>query len=329
MKKELYCPLFMGILILLLLFLNSLKDPEHSYILLEGEALGTYYQIHYQGENNLAPQVKSFFEDFNQSANTYVPDSEISIFNKNGLVDLGPNSFLPEMLTLSQLYLDKTNGAIDPTMMPLINAWGFGFSNKATMNQLMVDSLLTLVSIQNVEIEQNRLISKIPGAMLDFSAMGEGFAIDKLSEILISNGVENFKVEIGGEMRCKGLNPTGEIWRIGIESPYPTGPKLLHITLLDDQALSTSGNYRKYYIDEMGKKRVHIIDPKSGYPVSHNLLSATIKAKTALEADIFATACMIWGPEKARLFIENNNSIEGFLVYEENSEMKTWTSKGL
>ncbi|EON78084.1 Thiamin biosynthesis lipoprotein ApbE [Lunatimonas lonarensis] len=329
MKKEYYIPIIIGCLVLALALLNTFKNKTIPYILIEGEALGTYFQIHYQGDKNFSLEINEFFEAYNFSANTYIPDSEISIFNRLGEIELLEASYLPEMLDLAILYHTKTGGVIDPTMMPLINAWGFGFGNRTTMTQQKVDSLLTLVSIHNVEIMEGKLISKIPGTMLDFSAMGEGFAIDKLSELLISYGVENFKVEIGGEMGCKGLNPTGEIWKIGIESPYPSGPRLLHITLLDNQALSTSGNYRKYYIDENGNKRVHIIDPQSGFPVSHNLLSATIKAQTALEADVFATACMIWGPEKARFFIENNKAIEGFLVYEENSEMKTWTSSGL
>ncbi|MCH7410016.1 FAD:protein FMN transferase [Belliella sp. DSM 111904] len=301
------------------------QKNKEDYTLLEGEALGTYYQILYKSNENFSKEIELFFQDFNNAVNTYIPQSEISQFNQIGYWEFKSPLF-PEMLFLSQKFVVNTDSLFDPTMMPLINAWGFGFSNRESLNEEKIDSIKSLIGFENLEFTDAFIKANKDGVMLDFSAMGEGFAIEKISEILISHGVEDFKVEIGGEMKCKGFNPDGKLWRIGIENPNSTVNSLVAIVQLNDESLSTSGSYRKFFIDENGLKKPHIIDPRSGYPVDHQLLSASIKTKNAIRADVMATTCMIMGKDRAIELILNNSELEGFLVFIEDGETRTWKS---
>ncbi|EIM74860.1 ApbE family lipoprotein [Nitritalea halalkaliphila LW7] len=299
---------------------------------LRGEALGTYYEFVLDREVDVEAEIAAFFKGYNAAANTYIPDSEISYFNQKGYALL-EEPYLPEMLAISRKYREQYAGLYEPTLMPLINGWGFGFSERARMSPERVDSLLQFVDLDLVQVSGDSLLAARPGVQLDFSAMGEGYAIEKLAAIVEAKGVESYKIEIGGEMRCRGLNPDGKVWRIGIEGPKDgvsrEESELVEIVLLADKAISTSGNYRKFYIDEQGNRRVHVIDPQTGYPVEHALLSATIICSDALKADILATICMVAGPERALALIEADPDVEGFLIIAEGERFRTQASSGL
>ena len=168
------------------------------------------------------------------------------------------------------------------------------------------------------------------GVTIDLNAMGEGYALDAISSILDQSGVNNYMVEIGGEMKCKGLNQNGNIWKIGIENPTVSiderGTSLMKIVKLKNVGISTSGNYRKFYTDSLGNKYSHIIDVMTGYPVQHNIISSSIISTSATKADALATACMSMGMEKAKYFIENDPDMEGFLIYSDDNNLKSWQS---
>jgi thiamine biosynthesis lipoprotein len=167
--------------------------------------------------------------------------------------------------------------------------------------------------------------ASLENVQLDLSAMGEGYAIDLISDFLHHQGIKNYKVEIGGEMKCSGKNQKNEAWLIGIENPLNNkgNTRLLGLVRLVDESISTSGTARKFYRDETGKKRSHIIHPKTGRPIENSLLSVTIKSKNAVDADAFATACMVMGYDSALQFIRGKN-LEAFITYEENGKLLSW-----
>lgn len=325
-KKSNIFILFIGYTIL---FPLATSCNNHDYTAINGSALGTYYNIRYDGKENYQTEIDSFFIEYNKAANTYVESSEISKFNSEGEV-IFESTFLPEMLELYKHFYQKTNHALNPAMMPLIKAWGFGSSERISLTQHQIDSLLELTSMENLIWNEKKLYSTKKGVMLDFSSIGEGFAIDILSDFLEEQNIKNYMVEIGGEMRCKGVNPRNEVWRIGIERPETALKSDLFSSIieLNNMSLSTSGSYRKFFLDESGQKRSHILNPTTGKPVEHSLLSVSIIASKSVIADALATYCMVIGPEKSKKFIEDNNDIVGQIIYEKDNKLVIWQSKG-
>lgn len=306
------------------------SSKQQSYTELKGSTMGTYYSIVYDSNENFQHEIDSILTNYSTAANTYDASSEISEFNKTGKI-VYRSPYLFAMLMKASEINKATQGAFDPTLMPLINAWGFGFSSRAQMDSAKVDSLLNLVSLSNIHFDETEAIALKQGVMLDLSALGEGFGIDLIGNFLRKEGIENYKVEIGGEMLCKGVSPSGRAWRIGIENPkYEKSgeSKLMTIVELKNEALSTSGNYRKYFVDATGTKQPHIISPITGYPVRHGLLSVSIKAKDCVTADAFATSCMVLGLDKAKKLVESRNDLEAFFIYNQQSRLKTWKSDG-
>lgn len=292
--------------------------------------MGTYYSIVYSSEENFQHEIDSILIDYSAAANSYDPSSEISAFNKTGKITYR-SPYLFAMLTKAEAINDATTGAFDPTLMPLINAWGFGFSNRSEMDSAKVDSLLNLVSFSNIRFDEREAVALKKGVMLDLSALGEGFGIDLIGGFLSKKGIENYKIEIGGEMLCKGLSPSERSWRIGIENPdYALSgeDRLMTVVALKNEALSTSGSYRKYFVDSTGTRQPHIISPKTGYPVQHGLLSASVKAKDCTTADAFATSCMVLGLEKAKELIESRDDLEAYFIYDRQGKLETWKSDG-
>ena len=313
------------------LFLLSSCDPsEEKYNYSQGEVFGTYYRFQIDSDKDYSKQIDSIFNAIDKAVNSYVEYSEISKFNKEGFL-LSPSPTFIEMLQKAKKYHNLSNGYFDPTLSSLINNWGFGFKNKEKMDSIKVDSLLKLVSFKKLLVIDTAKVKVLKkGVTIDLNAMGEGYALDAISSILDQSGVNNYMVEIGGEMKCKGLNQNGNIWKIGIENPTVSiderGTSLMKIVKLKNVGISTSGNYRKFYTDSLGNKYSHIIDVMTGYPVQHNLLSASIISTSATKADALATACMSMGMEKAKYFIENDPDMEGFLIYSDDNNLKSWQS---
>ncbi len=276
------------------------------------------YNITYldKKQRDLKPGIDSVLIAFNQSLSTYIPDSEISVFNKNTDA-FSPTNMFERVFLRSQEIYRITDGAFDPTISPLINAWGFGFK-KADKGEIAVDSLLQFVGFDKYLKYADKKITKTKsGIMLDFSAIAKGYAVDVVGEYLVSQGIENYAVEIGGEVRCQGKNKEGRTWLFGVKDPqYKEKQKnsAFAAIYLENKAMATSGNYENFYIKD-GKKYAHTLDPKTGYPVEHSLLSASVLANDCMSADAYATAFMVMGLEKAKKVLANQPDLEAFLIY--------------
>lgn len=302
---------------------------EESYTTLSGKTMGTYYSIQYKSGKSYAMEIDSLLQEFIAAASTYDSLSELSEFNRNGIVYFRTRH-LYRLLTIAKRIHKETRGAFEPTLMPLINMHGFGYSKKVSPSPSSIDSLLALVSFDFVVFDSIKMIAVKKGVQVDLSAMGEGFAIDLIADFLESNDVRNYKVEIGGEMKCKGKNSRNEYWLVAIENPAASSlspGKIVNKIRLHNEAISTSGSYRKFYLDGNGQKHSHIIDPKTGMPVQHNVLSITIIAKKAVTADGIATACMVMGFDSAVDFIKQSN-IKGMITFELNGKTQYWHSPG-
>jgi thiamine biosynthesis lipoprotein len=226
---------------------------------------------------------------------------------------------------------EKTKGLFDVTVAPIINAYGFGFTKKEKVNKILIDSLLKYIGYKKVRLIGKKLVKEIPQVMLDFNAIAQGYTVDVLASFLESNGISNYLVEVGGELRAKGKNIDDSCWTVGIEQPneIPTDEvSLKAIIKIKDKSLATSGNYKRYYVED-GKKYTHIINPFTGYPAKNNLLSASVIAGNCMTADAYATAFMVMGLEKSKQFLSEHNdlNLEVFFIYDENGASKTYTSK--
>lgn len=308
------------------------KEEKSNLVLVQGTTMGVIgYNIKYIDNDirNFKKEIDSLLVDFNQSLSTYISDSEISTFNKEGKVTFSSPYFL-EVLNASKEVYEESGGYFDPTVGPLVDAWGFGDGESATLDSSQVDSVLQYVGFKKVNFDQLSVNTSTPLLKLNFSAIAKGQAIDVVAEYLIKQNIENFMVEIGGEVRAKGKNDSSEIWTIGIEVPDESRVGgMFDAILLENSAMATSGNYRNFKIID-GKKVAHTINPKTGYPKMVTLLSATVVAPTCMYADAYATAAMAMGLEMAKSMIENNPKLEAYFIYtDEADNIQTYISPGL
>lgn len=298
---------------------------------IKGQTMGTFYAIKYLDDQsrNWKSEVDSVLVSFNQSLSTYIPDSEISTFNKEEEFAFNLAFFYP-VLKRSKEIFEATQGAFDPTIMPLVNAWGFGPKGRQTPEAQTVDSLLNLVDYRLIEFDETGVRKTKTGTQLDFSAIAKGYGVDVVADFLRSKGIHNFMVEIGGEVVCSGKNEEGNWWKIGIENPVAESEeKRIAIFELANKALATSGNYKNFY-EKDGKKYAHTLSPVTGYPVTHELLSATVFAADCMTADAYATAFMVAGLEKSMEWIEADSSLDAFLVYSnEDGTLSVFLSEGM
>ncbi|MCH7859882.1 MAG: FAD:protein FMN transferase [Candidatus Marinimicrobia bacterium] len=229
---------------------------------------------------------------------------------------------------------ERTDGAFDPTVAPLVNAWGFGFTEGASdVDSAMIDSILNYVNYKLVRLENHKIAKDKPGVMLDFNAIAQGYTVDVLADFLESKGIDNYLIELGGELKARGKNQDEKWWKIGIDKPVENinEREIEAVIELKNKALATSGSYRKFYVKD-GIKYSHTIDPKTGYPVNHSLLSATVLANDCMTADAYATAFMVIGIEKANAFLKENKDLDldvYFIYSTEEGLWKTYYSKDL
>lgn len=298
-----------------------------------GEAQGTYYAITYYDENatNYQPQIDSILKEFDKCASLWEKNSIICRVNKNDSTVFLDSNFI-DIFNKSMKISEETYGLFDITVGQLVNAWGFGFENRSKLNQHKVDSLLKYIGYKTVHLENGKLIKENPLTKIDFNAIAQGYSSDILAKFLESKGITNYLIDVGGEVLGKGSKPDKSNWTVGIEKPAKNAgdERILEAKVkLLNKALATSGNYRKYY-EEDGKRFAHTIDPKTGYPVQHTLLSASVLANECWEADAYATAFMVMGLEKGIEFLKNHKNIEAYFIYsDENGNLKTFTSEGL
>ncbi len=295
-----------------------------------GQAQGTYYVITYFANDTLVYQheIDSLLVNFDQIASIYQKQSLISQINRNEIDEVADHYFI-EIFKLAGRISEETEGAFDITVGPLVNAWGFGFKNRMDMDQHKVDSLMEFVGYRGIRLENNKIIKDHPNTQIDFNAIAKGYAIDVVGGFLESRGIRNYLVDIGGEALAKGTKPGKQKWVIGIEQPSeePTSERSLKATIqIENKAVATSGNYRRFY-ELDGVKYAHTIDPATGYPVQRSLLSATVFADSAGKADAYATAFMVMGIEKSKGFLKKTPHIDAYLIFsDENGEIKTFAT---
>lgn len=300
---------------------------------MDGEAQGTTWHISYLSDDtiNHKQAIDSILKDIDLSLSTYVPASIISRINKNE-PDVVIDRYFVDVFNKSMEVSDKTGGLFDVSIGPLVNAWGFGFSKKASIDSSRIDSILQYVDYKKLKLIGNRLIKDEEEMQLDFNAIAQGYSVDVLALYLENRGIKNYLVELGGELIAKGKK-NNENWKAGIEQPLQNTSserKLEAIIELDNRALCTSGNYRKFY-EENGKRYAHILDPRTGFPARQNILSASVLADDAMTADAYATAFMVMGLKRSIQFLEENKdlNLEVFFIYDENNTWKTYTSESL
>ena len=299
-----------------------------------GNALGTTYSIIAisSEEMDLQKEVDSVFTVINHSLSTYIPDSDISRIN-NGDSTVVVDDMFQEVFKLSKEISSATRGFFDPTVGTLVNAWGFGPEHQLTMDSLKVDSLLNFVGFDKVSLNANNEIIKTnPNIFIDFNAIAKGYSIDRLAAMLDEKGVENYLIEVGGELVAKGENTLkGKSWVVGIDDPEMLVERKLKLLInLNNKALASSGNYRKFRIDEAtGKKYVHTINPKTGYTQLSNTLAVTILADDCATADAYATAFMAMDLDEAFKLVNENKRLDAYIIYsDEDGETQEFLTKG-
>lgn len=323
----------LSVFLLLAFFAPACRNKNSVIENFTGFTQGTTYSIVYDNEKNLDPgelrfEVEKILHDFDMSLSIYQDSSIISKINRNEEAE--PDSFFIDVFTKSVLLSEMTTGAFDITVGPLVRAWGFGPEAHKNFSEEKRDSLMKLVGMGKVSLVNGRLIKSDPGIKLDVNAIAQGYSVDVVCRYFDNLGILNYLVEIGGEVRAKGKK-SGALWRIGIDKPEDynmlPGQNLQAIIKISDKAVSTSGNYRAFYVED-GIKYSHTIDPKTGYPAKNNLLSATIIADNCTLADAIATACMVMGKDDAIEFLNKNPQISAYLVFSDDSgNFKTWISK--
>jgi FAD:protein FMN transferase len=303
-----------------LLLAGCLRNEQQVEIKeLKGEIFGSYYLVKYNGDldkNKFAQELADFFKDFNNQFSTYQSSSVISQFNrlpKNSKLKVSP--LFIEMLLLSQKFHQETEGAFDPTLGPIIKLWGFGGgkSNKAP-SEAELKAALTKLGFSNIKWDDKSLQvwKEIDGLELDVNAFAPGWAADLIGKLLRKHKIENFMVDISGEILFSGMKDNKNYWIGGIETPSKEYAQGVHLALkMKNQALATSGSYRQYF-DQNGVRKSHIIDPRTGRPVTHSVSSASVVAESAASADVWGTAMMVLGPEG--LAISEKNDIKVLLL---------------
>ncbi len=297
----------------------------------EGNIFGTTYRIIYQSKEDLNSGILQELEKVDNSLSTFKPNSTISLINSNKGKATDP--LFREVFRISMDVARQTNGAFDITVAPLVNAWGFGFKNKANISPKRIDSLLALIGYNRVRLENDMLVKSDRRIMLDCSGVAKGYGCDRVARFLESNNIKNYMIEIGGEIRAHGVNGQQESWTIGVVRPQDDNKSqnntLQNVLKLSDVALATSGNYRNFYYQN-GRKYAHTIDPKTGYPVQHSILSSTVLAPTCAEADAYATSFMVMGLEKAKKVLARHPRLQALFIYTDSAgRYKTWCSEQL
>ena len=296
----------------------------------EGMVFGTFYKITYQYENDLKEGIEREMKKVDDALSPFNKNSIISAVNENKPVAL--NDMFMSVYDLARTVSEDTDGAFDITVAPLVNAWGFGFKHNIAPTKSTIDSIMNFVGYKKVRMMGRTIMKDDPRVMLDCSAIAKGYGSDVVAHYLESMGISNYLVEIGGEIVAKGSNPKGKPWAIGVEKPVDDSlavkSELQTVLNITDMAMATSGNYRNFYYKD-GKKYAHTIDPKTGHPVQHNIISATVIAKRCAMADAYATAFMVVGLDKAKEILGRHKDLKAYIIYDKGGKYGIWHTEGL
>lgn len=297
------------------------------YRFTEGKIYGTTYHISYESDKNMDIQLKQEMEKVNSSLSMFDTTSILAKINRNE--EAYPDSLFMKVYRTAREVYQITGGAFDITVAPLVNAWGFGYKNDRLPSEKKIDTLLLYTGMEKLDIREGKIWKADKRVEVDAGAIAKGLGVDAVADFLEINGCINYMVEIGGEVRAKGVSDKHRKWRIGIDNPQNTlqNRELQLIVELSDGALATSGNYRNYYSHE-GEKYGHTIDPRTGYPVQREILSATVYTSSCMLADAFATSFMVLGLEESKIIVDGRPDLEACFIYEEEQEMKLWMTEG-
>lgn len=283
----------------------------------EGLVFGTMYKITYQSKDNLKKDIEAELQKVDNSLSPFNKQSVITHINNND--NMQADSMFAYVFRLAKTVSADTHGAFDITVAPLVNAWGFGFKNATGIQPNTIDSIRQFVGFHKVDLIDGKIVKKDPRVMLDCSAIAKGFGVDCVARLLDSKGVKNYMINIGGELVMKGENQNMESWRIGINKPIDdslaVNQELQTVLEITNVGLATSGNYRNFYYKD-GKKYAHTIDPRTGYPVQHNILSSTVVAKDCATADAYATSFMVLGLDSAKAICNAHPELDAYFIYE-------------
>lgn len=323
--------LWLALLILATIWILARHNQRPAYHSITGLVFGTIYNITYQYDGDLKPEIEAELKRFDQSLSPFNDSSVISRINRNE--ELVADSFFVKCFNRSMEISRETKGAFDITIAPLANAWGFGFKKGAFPDSLMIDSLRQITGYEKVHLEDGKVVKQDPRIMLSCSAVAKGYSVDVVAHLLERKGIKNFMVDIGGEVVVKGKNPKDGLWRIGINKPIDDSlsvkQDLQTVLEITDLGMATSGNYRNYYYKD-GKKYAHTIDPRTGYPVQHSILSSTVIAEDCMTADALATSFMVMGLEEAEAFCKANPKIDAYFIYSgDNGKFETYYTEGM
>ena len=331
MKKKLYwqIPFLLFLIIGTVVIVRQQRSTPYQHD--EGQVFGTFYHITYQNDSSLNNEIL---------AELAKVDDALSMFNKKSIIsrinngeDVETNEMFDTVFNLAESIADNTDGAFDITVAPLVNAWGVGFKTGNPPTKATIDSLRSVVGYKKVKLKNKRIQKTDPRVMLDCSAIAKGYGCDVVAALLRRHGIDNYLVEIGGEVVAQGISEKRLPWKIGVTKPtddsLAVDKELQTVLNVKNMAMATSGNYRNFYYKN-GKKYAHTIDPKTGYPVQHNILSATVLAKHCAEADAYATSFMVMGLDKAKQVLDKHTELMAYLIYADHKgNMQVWYSPSM
>lgn len=297
----------------------------------EGTVFGTIYHITYMSEEDLTKGIKQTLIDVDNSLSPFNKKSTITAINEG--TSMKADEMLTDVFTLAKVVSKETDGAFDITVAPLVNLWGFGFKTGEKVDENTVARLRQYVGFNSVTLKDGFIEKEHPETMLDCSAIAKGYGVDAVGKYLESKNVTSYMVEIGGEVRLRGHNPKGENWSIGVTKPTDDSlciqNELQQVIKTTNIAMATSGNYRNFYVKD-GKKYAHTIDPRTGYPVQHSILSSTVLAGDCATADAYATAFMVLGLHDAKKVLNEHKELEAYFIYTgSDGNLKEWSSTGM
>ncbi len=315
--------------------LNTDNSTKVSEVLLQGKTMGTTYHVKIVAteqqvkNNNLHAEIDSLLKDVNQQMSTYIPDSELSRFNANPStepveISEGLRRVIAESMRIGKL----SGGKLDITVGPLVNLWGFGpdlHPDKIPSPDLLAQTRKR-IGLEKLILKGNKLSKTIPDLYVDLSTTAKGYGVDKVAELIEAKGFTNYLVEIGGEMRLKGFKHTGELWAVAVEKPVSEERSVQQIIIPKDNAIATSGDYRNYF-EVDGQRFSHIIDPDTGKPINHKLVSVTVIAATSMTADGLSTTLMVMGEKQGLAFANQHNIAALFISKADNGFVQESTVK--
>ena len=329
-KKLIWQLPFLTLLVIgtILIIRQQRSIPYHTD---KGGIFGTFYTVTYQSEENLQKEIV---------AELMKVDSALSMFNEQSIIshinrEKGgeANEMFMEVFHKAMEVSKETDGAFDITVAPLVNAWGFGFKDGEMPTRHQVDSIRRFIGWQKVSAKGNTIKKSDRRVMLDCSAIAKGYGVDMVAQLLKSKGITNYMVEIGGEVITSGISPRRVPWRIAVIKPtddtLSVNNERQAVLNVTDKAMATSGNYRRFYY-KGGKRYAHTIDPRTGYPVQHNILSATVLAPDCTTVDAYATSFMVMGLEKAQAILEKHPELMAYLIYtDKDNKLAVWHSPSM